>query len=249
MTIEEYYGRLLEIVKSVDIDLDTPDFALFTRETTKLIDRAKNGGISKEDCVNEIIAAIKLYFESTSNYILELTSPYYEQVMADFLEWGGYTAKSVSSAKVAYETMIKRMAVKNIASDMKKQARALIRASLRKNISIERAKELAESFGGRAKQYATQLARDTVMIQQRALAAAVEASEYLFIGSLVDDSRPACAYCVNVLRRVIKADELPSLIAETKRLRPKGVYKNLTPKSFLILSFGWNCRHIILPKN
>lgn len=94
--------------------------------------------------------------------------------------------------------------------------------------------------------YATQIARDSLYkfngTINNVVAKEYNFSRFIYVGSLVKDSRPLCKHLVS-LRRKINIDEMPELINRY----PRGLYPNTDKDNFITVCGGFNCLHSALP--
>lgn len=94
--------------------------------------------------------------------------------------------------------------------------------------------------------YSTQIARDSIYKANTAINEVI-AREYgldhfIYVGSLVEDSRALCRHIVNE-DRIMSLDEMPALIKKY----PQGLYPNTTKENFINVVGGFSCGHIAVP--
>ncbi len=97
----------------------------------------------------------------------------------------------------------------------------------------------------RLQAYATQIARDTMYTYQGAMQDVIrkeyKLDKFIYVGSLVKDSRPFCRHLVG-LRRKISFDEIPPLVVQF----PQGLKPDTTIKNFPLYRGGFNCSHAVM---
>lgn len=94
----------------------------------------------------------------------------------------------------------------------------------------------------RLQAYTTQVARDSIFqysgTMQNIIAKEYDLKKFVYVGGVVQDSRPFCKH-LSGLRRKIDIDEVPPLVEKY----PDGLYPNTTKKNFMQVRGGYNCRH------
>jgi hypothetical protein len=97
------------------------------------------------------------------------------------------------------------------------------------------------------KTYAGQIARDSVFQARGAIneqvGQMIDATQFLYVGGLVRDSRPICKHLVD--KETNDYDDLPNLIAKY----PDGLYPGTNKSNFTQLRGGYNCLHEVIPYN
>lgn len=108
--------------------------------------------------------------------------------------------------------------------------------------TLPKGKTASNQHAPRLQAYSTQLARDTIYTYQGALQNTIKEeynlNRFIYVGGLVEDSRPLCRHLVG-LRRKIDLIEMPELIKKY----PQGLKPNTTHKNFLQLRGGYSCNH------
>lgn len=96
------------------------------------------------------------------------------------------------------------------------------------------------------RQYATQIARDTMYKYQgtinERIAGEYGLTSFIYVGGVIEDTRPLCRHLVS-LRRKISLDEMPALI----RQFPQGLYPDTARDNFISVCGGFSCRHSANP--
>lgn len=96
------------------------------------------------------------------------------------------------------------------------------------------------------RQYATQIARDTMYKYQgtinERIAGEYGLTHFIYVGGIIEDTRPLCRHLVG-LRRKISLDEMPKLI----RTYPEGLYPDTARDNFIAVCGGYSCRHSANP--
>jgi hypothetical protein len=94
----------------------------------------------------------------------------------------------------------------------------------------------------RLQAYAGQIARDSLFqyngVVQGNIADKYDLKNFIYVGGLVEDSRPFCRHLVS-LRRKINIDEVPQLLEQF----PQGTISNTTKYNFPQYRGGYNCLH------
>lgn len=137
-------------------------------------------------------------------------------------------------------------------------AKYLLLQSVTNGLSLKDAKSLLKNWnegnlakGGnltsgrptpRLQTYSTQVARDSLYSYNGAINETI-AKEYgltkfVYVGGLVQDSRPFCKHLVS-LKRKIDITEVPPLVEKY----PEGIIPGTTKKNFMVRRGGYNCQH------
>lgn len=94
--------------------------------------------------------------------------------------------------------------------------------------------------------YATQISRDAAYKHNGAINGVIAEQyglkKFIYVGSIIEDSRPLCRHLVNEDRE-IALSEMPELIKKY----PQGLYPNTTSKNFISVCGGYGCRHTATP--
>lgn len=97
----------------------------------------------------------------------------------------------------------------------------------------------------RLQAYAGQIARDSLFqyngVVQGNIADKYNLTNFIYVGGLVEDSRPFCRHLVG-LRRKINIDEVPPLVDKY----PQGLIENTTKYNFPQYRGGFNCLHGVM---
>lgn len=90
--------------------------------------------------------------------------------------------------------------------------------------------------------YAVQVARDSIYgyngVINEIIADEYELDHLIYVGDVISDSRPSCAYLVG-LKRKIALTEIPAVLKKY----PQGIIPGTTMKNFFVKRCGYNCRH------
>lgn len=98
----------------------------------------------------------------------------------------------------------------------------------------------------RLQAYAGQIARDSMFqysgVLQDKVAEKHELTKFIYVGGVIQDSRPLCRHLVG-LKRKIDISEIPKLLIQY----PEGTFKDTTKANFYVYRGGYNCRHQCMP--
>lgn len=94
--------------------------------------------------------------------------------------------------------------------------------------------------------YTTQIARDSIFgyngVIQDIIAKEYTLTHFVYVGGVIEDSRPFCKHLVG-LNRKIDLKEVPPLVEKY----PQGLVPDTTKKNFYQVRGGYNCRHQAMP--